>query len=205
MPLNAFADSVIWPKCIALRGASIGPEFRTEEVTTASGAAWLSSRWQYEQNRYEIGMTARPASEYAALSAIFRVCRGRAIGFRLEDPLDHEATGDEAGVQSTADPDVWQVVKVYESGLESYTRKIVKLQTDTVTFSSTGTYTVDHDTGLITRTSGADPVLSAFRFHVPVWFVQDRIDAEIIDRQPGADGEVLVQLGRLTLRERLVP
>jgi uncharacterized protein (TIGR02217 family) len=98
----------------------------------------------------------------------------------------------------------FQLYKAYTDGGETYLRRILKPRAGSVLYSSTGDYTIDTTTGIITVVSGDDPVVSEFVFDVPVWFALDELPGEIVTRQPGLTGELLVQLGSVQLHERTV-
>ena len=53
-------DDVRFPTAIS-RGASGGPERRTDVVTTASGREERNSRWAHSRRRYNVGLRREDA------------------------------------------------------------------------------------------------------------------------------------------------
>src|SRR5437773_3219608 len=122
------------------RGASGGPERRTEIVTLASGREERNSRWANSRRRYNAGFGIRTLDEIHDVIRFFEERRGRLIGFRWKDHADFkscapnaapsaadQAIGEGDGVQTA-----FQLVKRYGAGLRDYVRAIAKPVAGTV-------------------------------------------------------------------------
>ncbi|MHA6288274.1 phage distal tail protein, Rcc01695 family [Maricaulis sp. CAU 1757] len=179
---------VDFPFAVAL-GASGGPERRTEVVTLVSGREERNTPWADSRRRYEAGPGVRRAADLATLIAFFEARRGRLCGFRFRDPLDHASCGPGEVVTAsdqvlgTGDgaETVFQLVKRYESGPESWTRDIAKPVPGSVVVAVDGAVVAadaDATTGQVTLAAPppTGAVVSAgFQFDVPVRFDTDRL------------------------------
>lgn len=184
-------DDVRFPTSIS-RGASGGPERRTEIVTTASGREERNSRWADSRRRYNAGFGVKSLNDVHEVLRFFEERRGRLHGFRWKDhadwkscppqnavsPLD-QAIG--AGDGATAS---FQLAKRYGSGLRDYARSITRPVAGTVRVAVNGVetaqFTADAATGIVTFNTGNIPatgaaVTAGFEFDVPVRFDTDTL------------------------------
>ncbi|HHB80544.1 MAG TPA: TIGR02217 family protein, partial [Aliiroseovarius sp.] len=174
------------------RGARGGPERRTQIVELASGDEERNASWANSRRRYDVAYGIRRADDLAAVVAFFEARNGRLFGFRFKDWADWKSclpsqtpssidqvigTGD--GTTTT-----FQLVKVYASGAQTWTRTIAKPVAGTVRVAIDGTeqasgWSVDTATGLVTfntaPASGA-AITAGFQFDVPVRFDPDTLD-----------------------------
>jgi uncharacterized protein (TIGR02217 family) len=180
-------------------GASGGPERKTEIVALASGHEERNSPWAQSRRRYNAGYGVRSLDDIHDVIAFFEARRGRLHGFRWKDasdwkscaPLGVPAATDQiigAGDGVTA---VFELVKTYQSGGESYARAIRKPVSGSVIVAIDGApqiegtdFTVDATTGLVTFETGSIPageteVTAGFAFDVPVRFDTDRLDINL--------------------------
>lgn len=174
-------------------GSSGGPERRTEVVTLANGFEERNTPWAHSRRRFDAGMALRSMDDIEAVLAFFEARRGRLHGFRWKDWSDYKtgkpsrevtfedeiiALGDEV----TTD---FELVKIYRSGEQTYTRPISKPVAGTVRIGLGSVeqqegidYTVDETSGIV---SFAHPpsvdveITAGFEFDVPVRFDTDQI------------------------------
>ncbi len=174
------------------RGARGGPERRTQIVELASGDEERNASWANSRRRYDAAYGIRRADDLAAVVAFFETRNGRLYGFRWKDWGDYKSclpsgmpaptdqvigTGD--GVTT-----VFQLVKAYSSGAQTWTRTITKPVSGTVSVALDGIaqasgWSVDTTPGLVTFTiaPASGVVLTAgFEFDVPVRFDTDQLD-----------------------------
>ncbi len=174
------------------RGARGGPERRTQIVELASGDEERNASWANSRRRYDAAYGIRRADDLAAVVAFFEARNGRLYGFRFKDWADYKsclpsgtpaATDQTIGAGDGATSD-FQLVKVYRSGSQSWTRTITKPVDGTVMVAIDGTeatsgWSVDTTTGLVSFTtapaSGA-AITAGFEFDVPVRFDTDTLD-----------------------------
>jgi uncharacterized protein (TIGR02217 family) len=189
----AFHD-VRFPPDIS-RGASGGPERRTEIVTLGSGFEERNQRWADSRRRYNAGYGIRGVDDLYAVIAFFEERRGRLHAFRWKDWADYRSSspgvtpsaGDQViGAGNGAD-DAFQLVKVYGGDFAPWTRTITKPVPGTVKVAVDGTdqvegvdFTVDYATGVVTFEAGSVPgngaeVTAGFAFDVPARFDTDRL------------------------------
>lgn len=163
-------------------GATGGPMFLTDIVSTLSGREQRNSKWSQSRAKYNVASGIKTESQWHALIAFFRSRRGMAVGFRFKDWSDYQGENEEIGVgdDSTAQ---FQLVKIYASGLVAVSRDITKPVTGTVdvyidsVLQASG-LTIDTTTGIVTfDTAPADgEVITAdFEFDVPVRFDTDEL------------------------------
>lgn len=178
-------------------GAAGGPERRTEIVTLSNGFEERNAPWEHSRRRFDAGAGLRSMDDMSKLIAFFEARRAQLYGFRWKDwsdfksclpsrevgPLDQDlGRGD--GITR-----VFQLVKTYASGEQSYLRPIRKPVKGTVQVAlaadpkvETLEFTVDTDSGLITFVAPPDidvRVTAGFEFDVPVRFDTDRIETSI--------------------------
>lgn len=171
------------------KGAVGGPQFRTTVVTLAGGAEQRNQNWSRVRAMYDIAYGVDHAASYQALVNFFYGCRGKARGFRFKDWADYKATDVVLGV-GTGTLATFQVIKVYDDGVNAYSRKITRLVAGTLVVKVAGVvkatpadYSVN-SAGLITFAGGHIPVAAAqvtasFEFDVPVRFDTDHLPVMI--------------------------
>jgi len=177
------------PFAVAI-GAVGGPQRRTEIVTLVSGREERNSPWADSVRRWDAGPGVKSLDDLNTLIAFFEARRGRLHGFRFRDPIDNRSclpsmmpsmldqligTGDGVATE-------FQLVKLYASGGESWTRTIAKPVEGTVVVAVDGVEAVvpvDHATGLVSFSAppaeGA-AITAGFAFDCPVRFDTDRLD-----------------------------
>jgi uncharacterized protein (TIGR02217 family) len=163
-------------------GATGGPMFLTDIVSTLSGREQRNSKWSQSRAKYNVASGIKTESQWHALIAFFRSRRGMAVGFRFKDWSDYQGENEEIGVGDSTTTQ-FQLVKIYASGLIAVSRDIVKPVMGTVdvyidsVLQASG-ITIDTTTGIVTfDTAPADgEVITAdFEFDVPVRFDTDEL------------------------------
>jgi len=185
---------VLFPAGIS-RGASGGPERRTEIVTLGSGFEERNQRWADSRRRYDAGYGVRGTDDLYAVIAFFEERRGQLHGFRWKDWSDYKSCAPLGAVSPTDQvlgtgdgaEDSFQLVKAYGSAFAPWSRTITKPVADTVRVAlnsaeqTEGTdFTVDATTGVVTFEPGSIPgngvsVTAGFEFDVPARFDTDRL------------------------------
>lgn len=184
-------DDIRFPTAIS-RGATGGPERRTEIVALGSGAEERNSRWAHSRRRYNAGFGVKSLDDIHEVVRFFEERRGRLHGFRWKDHADFRSGSPRSPV-SAADQvigtgdgvrSVFQLVKRYGSGMRDYVREITKPVVATVAVAVDGVpvsaFAVDGLTGLVTFDAGAIPppgatITAGFEFDVPVRFDTDQL------------------------------
>jgi uncharacterized protein (TIGR02217 family) len=184
-------DDIRFPTAIS-RGATGGPERRTDVVVTGSGGEERNSRWADSRRRYNAGFGVKSLADIHEVVAFFEERRGRLHGFRWKDhadfksgaPHDPVSAFDQAigtGDGATAS---FQLAKRYGTGLRDYARAITKPVAGTVVVAVAGAvttdFTLDALTGVVTFAAGHIPpagaaVTAGFEFDVPVRFDTDQL------------------------------
>jgi len=170
---------VQFPTDISYRSAG-GPEFSTEVIELGSGFEKRNQNWTYPRERWNVAYGVKEQDDLVSLIEFFYARRGRAIGFRFKNHDDYTATTVELGTGDGVTDD-FQLVKIYTSGGETFTRKITKpvsgettIYVDSVEQSSE--VSIDTTTGLVTfdspPTSG-EVITATFEFDIPVRFDTD--------------------------------
>lgn len=196
-------------------GSVGGPERRTEIVSLANGFEERNTPWAQSRRRYEAGLGLRSLDDLAALVAFFEARQGQLFGFRWKDwsdfkscpPSQVAAAGDQLiGVGDGANRS-FRLVKAYRSGVQSYSRPIVKPAVGTVKIAVAGVdrlegthWTLDSATGMVTFAAppaAGVAVTAGFEFDVPVRFDTDRIVTSVASFQAGEAPDVPVVEVRL--------
>jgi uncharacterized protein (TIGR02217 family) len=174
------------------RGARGGPERRTQIVELASGDEERNASWADSRRRYDAAYGVRQADDLAAVVAFFEARNGRLYGFRWKDWGDYKsclpsgtpAPTDQVIGTGDGTSTVFQLVKAYISGTQSWTRNITKPVASTVSVALDGVaqasgWSVDTTTGIVTFTAApanSTTVTAGFEFDVPVRFDTDQLD-----------------------------
>lgn len=188
-------DDVRFPLAIA-RGATGGPERRTDVVATASGHEERNSRWAHSRRRYNVGVGMHTLADVQAVIAFFEERRGRLYAFRFKDHADFLSCA--AGATASATDQLigtgdgaqsqFQLVKRYGSGTRAYDRSITAPVAETVVVAVNGVaeshVSVNAATGVVTFDAGHVPPAGAvetagFAFDVPVRFDTDHIEINL--------------------------
>lgn len=181
------------------RGASGGPERRTEIVALASGFEERNQRWADSRRRYDAGFGVRSADDLHEVIAFFEERRGRLYGFRWKDHADYKSCGplempsatDQVIGVGDGVKDTFQLVKTYGGAYAPWVREIKKPVAGTVLVAVEGApqtegvnYSVDTSTGLITFIPGSIPgagasITAGYEFDVPVRFDTDQLSVDL--------------------------
>jgi uncharacterized protein (TIGR02217 family) len=168
--------------CVAL-GAQGGPQFSTGIVAVRSGAESRNQNWTQARHRYEVGMVARPLSQFTALKDAFMIVGGRANGFRFKDVGDYtvlSSVGDPQPLHDTLQVGTagagygvpsYQLRKLYTYGAGSHLRDIRKPVAGTLVLrrasvqvtagAAPGNYAIDTTTGIITFVADQDETIAS--------------------------------------------
>ncbi|OLF72278.1 glycoside hydrolase family 24 [Maricaulis sp. W15] len=188
-------------------GASGGPERRTQIVPLLSGREQRNTPWANSRRRYDAGPGVRSLADIHTLIEFFEARRGPLHGFRFRDPFDNRSAAPDQASSPTDQilgngdgaTTIFQLVKSYASGGESWTRFIEKPVDGSVLVAldgvATSDFVVDPATGLVTLASppASDVVVTAgFAFDVPVRFDAERLDLAL--DEPGAASALSIPL-----------
>lgn len=188
------------------RGATGGPERRTDIVTLGSGYEERNSRWADSRRSYNAGYGVQSLDDLNAVIAFFEERRGRLYGFRWKDHADWRsclpsatptALDQQLGTGDGAVTD-FQLAKQYGSIHAPWQRRITKPVAGSILLAvdgaprSIGSHAVaDITTGVITFQPGHIPadgaiVTAGFDFDVPVRFDTDKLEVNLQGLQHGA-------------------
>jgi uncharacterized protein (TIGR02217 family) len=188
------------------RGATGGPERRTDVVVLGSGYEERNARWAHARRSYNAGYGVRSLDDLHAVIAFFEERRGRLYGFRWKDQADWKSCPPEQAIAATDQilgtgdgaRAQFSLVKRYGSLHAPYERPIAKPVAGTVTVAVGGAeaiegvvFDVDSTTGVVAFRSGFVPLAGAvvtagFEFDVPVRFDTDRLDLNLTGFRHGA-------------------
>ena len=177
------------------RGATGGPERRTEIITLGSGHEERNTRWAHARRKYNAGYGVKTLGDLQAVVSFFEERRARLYGFRWKDQLDYHSAEPETAISpldqtiSTGDgvTTAFQLIKQYGSIHAPYSRTITKPVASSLLVAVNGglktesvDYTLDATTGIITFESAATPqsgevITAGFEFDVPVRFDTDHL------------------------------
>ena len=195
------------------RGARGGPERRTQIVELASGDEERNASWANSRRRYDAAYGIRRADDLAAVVAFFEARNGRLHGFRWKDWADYKsclpsqppAPTDQYVATGSGSKTVYQLIKAYTSGSQTWTRRITKPVAGSVRVAIDGVeqasgWSVDTATGLITFTTAppfGETITAGFEFDVPVRFDTDMLDVTLdIERLGSITSIPLIEVRR---------
>lgn len=194
-------DDIRFPAEIS-RGATGGPERRTEIVVLGSGAEERNSRWADSRRSYDAGFGVKSLDDIHQVVRFFEERRGRLHGFRWKDHSDFKSCPPQQQVtaldQEIATGDgatgSFQLVKRYGTGLRDYVRTITKPVAGSVAIAVSGAvvtaFTVNGQTGVITFAPGSIPpagaaITAGFEFDVPARFDTDQLKINLASFSAG--------------------
>ncbi|MBR2536190.1 MAG: DUF2460 domain-containing protein [Hyphomicrobium sp.] len=196
---------VRFPTAIS-RGATGGPERRTDVVVLGSGFEERNSRWADSRRSYNAGYGVKSLNDLHAVIAFFEERRGKLYGFRWKDQSDWKSCPPEATTSAldqvigtgTGALTAFQLKKVYGSAFQPWSRTIRKPVAGTLKVAVAGVartlgvhFTVDAATGVVTFLAGNIPaagasVTAGFEFDVPVRFDTDKLEVNVSGFSHGA-------------------
>jgi uncharacterized protein (TIGR02217 family) len=188
------------------RGATGGPERRTEIVTLASGHEERNARWAHARRSYNAGYGLRTLDDVHAVIAFFEERRGRLHGFRWKDHSDWRSgppgriPGPLDQMLGTGDgtTDAFSLVKRYGAAHAPYQRPIAKPVPGTVVIAVAGValaegvhLDIDYAHGIVTFRPPHVPapgqeITAGFDFDMPVRFDTDRLEINLAGFGHGA-------------------
>ena len=190
--MTPFHD-VRFPTDIA-RGARGGPERRTEIATLGSGFEERNAVWAHSRRRWDAGLGVRTLTQLQAVVAFFEERRGRLVGFRFRDPLDHSsalpgaapAPTDQLLGEGDGETKRFALRKTYGGAFDPYRRPIRKPVAGTVRVAVAGVETAafaldlaDGSVVLDAAPAAGAPVSAGFEFDTPVRFDADRLEVDL--------------------------
>jgi uncharacterized protein (TIGR02217 family) len=188
-------DNIRFPTAIS-RGATGGPERRTDVVTTASGREERNSRWAHSRRRYNVGIGTKTLAQLQDVLSFFEGRRGRLHAFRFKDFTDFKSCAATTSPQATDQVlgtgtgvlASFQLVKHYGAPLRDYARPISAPVVGTVLVAVNGltttAFALNSATGVITFNGGNVPangatVTAGFEFDVVTRFDADEITVNL--------------------------
>jgi uncharacterized protein (TIGR02217 family) len=187
------------------RGATGGPERRTDVVALGSGFEERNSRWADSRRAYNAGYGVKSLDDLHAVIAFFEERRGRLYGFRWKDHADWRSCPPSATPTALDQPlgtgtgtlATFPLVKRYGTTHAPWLRRITKPVAGTVLVAVDGTprtlgsHVVVDTTGTLTFQPGHIPaegaiVSAGFDFDVPVRFDTDKLEVSLQGFSHGA-------------------
>lgn len=184
-------------------GSMGGPERRTEVVALTNGFEERNSPWAHSRRRYDAGISMRSLDDIALVTDFFEARRGQLYGFRWKDWSDFKSCTPSTDptcldqVIGTGDgtTQTFQLIKTYQSGINSYARPLTKPVEGACHVALDGSeqtlgldFTINSTTGEITF-AVAPPneaqITAGYEFDVPVRFDTDMIQTSVATFQAG--------------------
>ncbi|MBO9396825.1 DUF2460 domain-containing protein [Shimia sp. R9_2] len=184
-------------------GSVGGPQRRTEVVTLVNGFEERNTPWAHSRRSYDAGLAMRSVDDLGTLIAFFEARQGQLNGFRWKDwsdykscPVSQDVRFDDQVIGSgDGGNTLFQIIKTYVSGAQSYARPIhkpvegtVRVGVDGVALVEGNDFTVNSETGEITLISPpavGSEVTAGFEFDVPVRFDTDQIQTSVASFKAG--------------------
>lgn len=207
--------AVNFPERIAF-GAASEPVWLTDIAAVSSGFEVTNQRWQDAQHVFDVSLSIRNKTDYLLVRSHFHEVRGRANTFLFKDFLDYEVSESEGSLLTMAYASVtangtYYLHKKYGS-TNPYFRKITRPDSPIQVFRTRASVTTNI-TGIgaaVTYTTGAvaitghmsgDTYAWSGTFKVPCRYGSDRLPGAAINKEPGEDGELLVQCDSISVVE----
>jgi uncharacterized protein (TIGR02217 family) len=188
------------------RGATGGPERRTDVVVLGSGFEERNARWADARRSYNAGYGIKSLDDLHAVITFFEERRGRLYGFRWKDHADFKSCPPEQAVSATDQTlgvgdgarDTFALRKCYGGLHAPYWRPVTKPVSASVRIAVDGAlqshgiaFDLDATNGTVTFRSGYIPgsgavVTAGYEFDVPVRFDTDRLEVNLSGFRHGA-------------------
>lgn len=198
--MDSFHD-VRFPARIAF-GATGGPVRRNEIVQLTSGVEKRNARTAHSRRRYDAGTGLRSVEDLYLVMEFFEARRGSLHAFRFRDPFDMKSCAPNETVSALdqtlgigdGETKRFQIVKIYGSGPDAYSRIIRYPVAETVRVAVNRVEKIreeDFSVGpggevVFEEPPPAGSVITAgFEFDVPVRFDTEQISAGITSFQAG--------------------
>ena len=169
-------------------GSKGGPGFKTDIVTTDSGAEQRVSKWSTPRRSYDVAYGVKSLADMQRVITFYTARLGAAYGFRYKDHLDYTSSitgplftpafidqqiGVGDGVKTT-----FQLIKTYNDGYITRQRTLTKPVAGTVLIGvggaqQTSGWSVNTATGIVTFTNAPAyglVITAGYEFDVPVRF-----------------------------------
>jgi uncharacterized protein (TIGR02217 family) len=199
MSITVLSDVIISNGVIAA-GVRGKQRRRNSRVTVDNGAEFINIVWSQTLREYEIGIVPLRREAWMEIEGLHEVTEGGAYGFLLEDPKDHSVTVD-TGVATELTSTTFQLYRRYTERVSGRTkdRKITRPRATgfalyiSGVLAGPGDYSLDDETGIVTIAASpdAEDITWAGRFLVPVHFMDDSIDWDLVATGPDADSRFL--------------
>lgn len=139
-------------------GSSSGPGWEVTVVRMDSGREKRNLPWSQDLGEWDVSYGIKTDAQMLAVRRHFQARRGRHQGFPMKDWGDYTVTNELFGTGDGADT-TFQLVKLYTSGSDTYTKTIWLPRISTVIVTKAGVtqiegtdYTIDYLTGIVTFT-----------------------------------------------------
>lgn len=187
MSITVFPD-VILPERVMTAGVRGKQLRRNSRITTDSGQESINVVWTQTLRQFEVGFRPMQRAAWQDIETLHEITEGGAYGFLLSDPKDSIVdVGRFAALTSTT----FQLYKryIHADSTRTKDRKITRPRAVNGTLIISGVaktlgtdYTVNEATGVFTIPSAPSAANLAWtgRFYVPVHFMNDDIDWEMI-------------------------
>jgi uncharacterized protein (TIGR02217 family) len=189
-------------------GAQRSPAWATAVAQTSGGYSSTNAEWAHALHSFDVSLSVRVLSDYEAVKTHHHEVRGRHYSFPFKDFADFICLSS-AGVMTLTSGSVYQLGKVYGI-VNAYTRRITRPLTGTCTFYRTRASvqtviapSVDYATGLVTVSGhvSGDTYQWAGQFDVPCRYAHDTLPAVMVNKEPGLNGELFVEVDSIQLVE----
>ena len=182
--------------------SSGGPGWSTTIVELDSGDESRNQNWSLDRGEWDVGSYLRSWEILQGFLAFFNARRGKAIGFRFQDPFDYKVVAEPFGTGGGGVTQ-FQLTKTYTSGSGTYVKNITKpiaglsIYDNGTLRTLTTDYTVDTGTGIVTflsaPTSGHALTWSG-TFDKPVRFDIDKLNISYADLRRGTVRVPIIEL-----------
>lgn len=198
-------------------GALSEPSWLTIIPTTQSGHESPDEQWSDARHSYDVSLAVRTTTDYAEVRTHFHEVRGRGNRFPFKDYLDFQVSTANGKVLDPSDYSAvdldgsYQLFKQY-GAVNPYLRKITRPDSPIQVFRTRAGSTTDitgagasvtYTTGVVAITGhqSGDTYSWSGTFKVPCRYGVDQLPTAIINKQPGVDGELLVECSSIPLIE----
>ena len=203
-----FLETPRFPACPSF-GFISDPMYLVAINERASGIESRNRQWSRPRYTYTATLGPRVEADVYEAYEYYHAVGGTAYGFRFKDYVDYKscmvgqvptATDQPIGLDTTADPPVYQLIKLYTAGALTQVREIYKPVENTILIADGGTlkvsgthYILDHTAGTVEFLYTPVGALTwGGEFDVPVRF-DSTFPVEILNRK--------IQSASFTLRE----
>ena len=156
-------------------GSKFGPQYSTNVARNFGGKTARNKNWTYPLHVGDVSTGIKSQADLDNLLTFFHRAAGQYDAWRFKNWNDFDASGSEGILTVITADTTWQMYKRHTYGAATGDIIVQKPVSGTISVAGGGSYTIDYATGIITKTSGANPTSWTGEFDFRCIFTVDHM------------------------------